>query len=82
MYITVQFKRGDVFQGKTYDYEVEGNMPKVNDIIRMFTPDGKKVCNATRVKVVGVKMQSDTSECVIAPVPSSMNEPSIAKIKF
>ena len=61
MYITVQFKKNNVFSGKTYDYEIKGKTtPKVGDIIRMYSPDGsKKVCNATRVKVLAVKSFSE-----------------------
>ncbi len=82
MIISVQFKRGDVFQGKTYDFEIAANekVPKIGDIIRMETPDGQKVCNKTRVKVVDVKKVSDkVNGGVIRAIPSSMDEPSIAK---
>jgi hypothetical protein len=84
MYITVQFKNKElVFGGRTYDYEVVGEVPKKGDVIRMMSEDGKKkVCNATRVKVVDVKPQSAKSIQKISCVKSSLNEPSIAKKNF
>ena len=83
MYITVQFKKNNIFSGKTYDYEIKGKTtPKVGDIIRMYSPDGsKKVCNATRVKVLAVKSFSEKSESEISYVESSLKEPSISKKK-
>ena len=83
MYITVQFKKNNVFSGKTYAYEIKGQTtPKVGDIIRMYSPDGsKKVCNATRVKVLAVKSFSEKSESEISYVESSLEEPSISKKK-
>ena len=67
----------------TYDYEIKGKTtPKVGDIIRMYSPDGsKKVCNATRVKVLAVKSFSEKSESEISYVESSLEEPSISKKK-
>lgn len=84
MFVEVQFKNKDlVFGGKTYDYEVVGEVPKKGDIIRMMSEDGrKKVCNATRVKVVDVKPQSAASIQKISCVKSSLNEPSISKKNF
>ena len=82
MYITVQFRnRDNIFSGKSYDYEINSKKrPKVGDIIRMYSPDGgKRVCNATRVKVLAVKSTSEKSEAEISYVESSMEEPSIAK---
>lgn len=45
MYITVQFKdKFKVFKGKTYDFELAPaeEIPKVDSIIRMYTPDFSK----------------------------------------
>jgi hypothetical protein len=53
---------------------------KIGDIIRMETPDGQIVCNKTRVKIVDVKKTSDkVNGGVVRAIPSSMDEPSIAK---
>lgn len=83
MFITVQFKNANlVFGGKKYDYQLSKGVtspPKVGDIIRMYGEKGEKVCNATRVRVVDVKQESDKSYCIIVPKPSSLDEPSIAK---
>lgn len=81
MFVRVIFKNKDMeFTGKTYDFEVVGKVPKRGDIIRMMSEDGtKKVCNATRVKVVSVLDTSTTSVQKITCVPSSMDEPSISK---
>jgi hypothetical protein len=82
MVISVQFKNRDMeFRGKTYDFELAPNepVPTKGAIIRMTDPNGKKVCNYTRVKVVDVKNTSDKTQGLIRCVPSSMDEPSIAK---
>ena len=82
MVISVQFKNRDMeFRGKTYDFELAPNetVPAKGAIIRMVDPDGKKVCNYTRVKVVDVKNTSDKTQGLVRCVPSSMDEPSIAK---
>lgn len=80
--ISVQFKRNGEFSGKEYDFEIapNENVPKVGDIIRMETPEGLKVCNKTRVRVSSVKDISDkVNGGLIRAIPSSMDEPSIAK---
>ena len=84
MFITVQFhNRDNDFSGREYDFDVAGGVPKIGSVIRMVSEDmTKKVCNGTRVKVVGHKTVSSTASpdrvrCVLA----SMNEPSITKLK-
>ena len=60
-YITIQFKDKDkVFKGRTYDFRLNDNVspPSVGSIIRMYKPDGHKMCNATRVKVLNVMRSS------------------------
>lgn len=82
MVISVQFKNRDMeFGGKTYDFELAPNetTPENGAIIRMTDTEGKKVCNFTRVKVVGIKEKSDKTQGLIRCVASSMDEPSIAK---
>lgn len=80
MYVTVQFKNKQlVFGGRTYDYEVVGDVPKTGDVIRMLSEDGTKaVCNGTRVKVVDVKPTSTFSIQKIKAVQSSLDEPSLS----
>jgi hypothetical protein len=81
MFVTVQFKNKQlVFGGRTYDYEVVGDVPKKGDVIRMLSEDGTKaVCNGTRVKVVDVKPTSAFSIQKISCVQSSLDEPSLSK---
>ena len=81
MYVTVQFKNKQlIFGGRTYDYEVVGDVPQKGDVIRMLSEDGTKaVCNGTRVKVVDVKPTSTFSIQKIKAVQSSMDEPSLSK---
>jgi DNA replicative helicase MCM subunit Mcm2 (Cdc46/Mcm family) len=83
MYISVQFRnKFNDFSGKTYDFEVVGGVPKAGAIIRMVSEDmTKKVCNGTRVKVVGVKAISSTSQDKVRCILASMDEPSISKEK-
>ena len=80
MYVTVQFKNKQlIFGGRTYDYEVVGDVPQKGDVIRMLSEDGTKaVCNGTRVKVVDVKPTSTFSIQKIKAVQSSMDEPSLS----
>lgn len=80
MYVTVQFKNKQlIFGGRTYDYEVVGDVPQKGDVIRMLSEDGTKaVCNGTRVKVVDVKPTSTFSIQKIKVVQSSMDEPSLS----
>lgn len=80
--IGVQFKRNGEFGGKEYDFEIAPNekIPKVGDIIRMETPEGLKVCNKTRVRVSSIKeISNKVNGGLIRAIPSSMDEPSIAK---
>lgn len=81
MYVTVQFKNKQlIFGGRTYDYEVVGDVPQKGDVIRMLSEDGTKaVCNGTRVKVVDVKPTSTFSIQKIKAVQSSMDEPSLSR---
>lgn len=81
MFVTVQFKNKQlIFGGRTYDYEVVGDVPKKDDVIRMLSEDGTKaVCNGTRVKVVDVKPTSTFSIQKISCVQSSLDEPSLNK---
>ncbi len=82
MVVEVMFRRGMEFCGRTYDFELDttSQIPKPGDIIRMVTPTGEKVCNKTRVRVEAVKRESDkTQGSKICIIPSSMDEPSIAK---
>ena len=85
LYVTVQFKDRDMnWRGRTYDFELaaSASAPKQGDIIRMYSEDGtQKVCNATRVRVVDIKPTSLTAQKQkITYVPSSLEEPSIAKL--
>lgn len=85
MVISVRFKnRENVFTGKDYDFELAPNekVPEKGSIIRMADPEGRKVCNYTRVKVVDVKEKSDKVNGLIRCIPSSMEEASIAKRKY
>ena len=81
MFVTVQFKNKQlVFGGRTYDYEVVGDVPKNGDVIRMLSEDGTKaVCNGTRVKVVDVTHTSAFPIQKISCVQSSLDEPSLSK---
>lgn len=85
MVISVQFKnRENVFGGKEYDFELAPNetVPQKGSIIRMTDPEGRKVCNYTRVMVTGIKNKSDKVNGLIKCIPSSMEEASIAKRKY
>ena len=77
MYITVQFKdKFKIFKGKTYDFKLAPaeEIPKVGSIIRMYTPDfSKTVCNATRVKVVGLKKESNSASEMISYIETSLD---------
>lgn len=81
MYISVQFRnKFNDFSGKEYDFEVVGGVPKMGSVIRMISEDmTKKVCNGTRVKVVGIKTASSSSQEKVRCILASMNEPSISK---
>ena len=84
MFIEVQFKNKQlVFGGKTYDYEVVGEVPKKGSIIRMLNEDrSKAVANGTRVKVVDVKPTSTSSIQKVSCVKSSLDEPSLSLKKI
>jgi hypothetical protein len=84
MFIEVQFKNKQlVFGGKTYDYEVVGEVPKKGSIIRMLNEDrSKAVANGTRVKVVNVKPTSTSSIQKVSCVKSSLDEPSLSSKKI
>lgn len=84
MFIEVQFKNKQlVFGGKTYDYEVVGEVPKKGSIIRMLNEDrSKAVANGTRVKVVDVKSTSTSSIQKVSCVNSSLDEPSLSSKKI
>ena len=84
MFIEVQFKNKQlVFGGKTYDYEVVGEVPKKGSIIRMLNEDrSKAVANGTRVKVVDVKPTSTSSIQKVSCVKSSLDEPSLSSKKI
>ena len=84
MFIEVQFKNKQlVFGGKTYDYEVVGEVPKKGSIIRMLNEDrSKAVANGTRVKVVDVKPTSASSIQKVSYVKSSLDEPSLSSKKI
>ena len=84
MFIEVQFKNKQlVFGGKTYDYEVVGEVPKKGSIIRMLNEDrSKAVANGTRVKVVDVKPTSTSSIQKVSYVKSSLDEPSLSSKKI
>lgn len=65
MFISVQFKdKNKNFRGRTYDFKLSKNIetPAVGTIIRMYREDGSKCCNATRVRVVGVKENSQIAD--------------------
>ena len=81
MYVTVQFKNKQlIFGGRTYDYEVVGDVPKKGDVIRMLSEDGTKaVCNGTRVKIVDVKPTSTFSIRKFCCVQSSLDELYLSK---
>lgn len=78
MYISVQFKdRNKVFRGKIYDYQLskEETTPKVGSIIRMMDEKYNYICNGTRVKVVDVKTESNTSQpMAIRYISSSLED--------
>ena len=84
MFIEVQFKNKQlVFGGKTYDYEVVGEVPKKGSIIRMLNEDkSKAVANGTRVKVIDVKPTSTSSIQKVSCVKSSLDEPSLSSKKI
>lgn len=84
MFIEVQFKNKQlIFGGKTYDYEVVGEVPEKGSIIRMLNEDkSKAVANGTRVKVVDVKSTSASSIQKVSCVKSSLDEPSLSSKKI
>lgn len=78
MFISVMFKdRNKIFKGKTYDYKLsdEEEIPAVGSIIRMMDEEYDYICNGTRVKVVDVKVASETPQsAVIRYISSSLEE--------
>lgn len=73
--ISVQFKDKDKnFRGKLYDFKV-AKAPKVGSIIRMYDKDfTKPVCNATRVRVVEVKDNSDVETEEIGFIETTLED--------
>lgn len=76
MYIKVQFKNKDkIFCGKTYDFKISEKPPKVGAIVRMYTKDfSRKVCNATRVKVVDILETSEAAQQEVSFIETTLDD--------
>lgn len=62
MVISVQFKdKNKVFKGRSYDYLLhkEEKVPSYGNIIRMMDENYNYAYNGTRVKVVGVRNETE-----------------------
>lgn len=62
MVISVQFKdKNKVFKGRSYDYLLhkEEKVPSCGNIIRMMDENYNYAYNGTRVKVVGVRNETE-----------------------
>lgn len=77
MFISVQFKdKNKVFRGKHYDYEIANGeeIPKVGSIIRMMDENYDFVCYGTRVKVMAVKLKSETAKIKIRCLETTLDD--------